>query len=495
MVDETSLRVCPECDSRYESAREGDRCDRDGSALLSELAMGLLEECPALGRVIGDKYVVVGMLGKGGFGAVYRAIQLPVRRPVALKLIRAAGDDDGQRRSRFYREARLVAKMSDPASVTLHDYGEDEDGTVYMAFELIDGATLEAVIAGGPMPAARVAPLLVQVLRALAEAHRMGVLHRDLKPGNVMIQADALGGESARVLDFGIAKSYIRSSFTSLSDLTTEDVVVGTPRYMAPEQARNLPLDQRTDLYATGVMAYAMLTGRPPFDGNNAMNVLMRHLQEAPPPMPEGLEVPEKLQAVVLKAMSKAPDDRFQSAEEMVRALADAIPGLGVSSTGMSPVSKLTAPLQAFDDTVDGPGLTSSAVIAAESVPQDPPSRGRGGVLVAAIAIVGVVTWPLLPTSAPLPLNAPAAAAGPADAAAAVVGDAAVPVDAAKPPDARQPKDATRAKDAAARREPRRPDKPKEVVKPPVKRDVPKPDKPAGPAKPDKPRTLEVPEF
>ncbi len=119
MVDEASLRICPECETRYESAREGDRCDKDGKALLTEHALGMLEECPALGRIIGEKYVVVGMLGKGGFGAVYRAIQLPVRRPVALKLIRSAAEDDGQRRSRFFREARLVAKMSDPASVTL----------------------------------------------------------------------------------------------------------------------------------------------------------------------------------------------------------------------------------------------------------------------------------------------------------------------------------------------------------------------------------------
>ncbi len=362
-----------------------------------------------------------------------------------------------------------------------------------MVFELIDGATLDAILTVGPMAADRVAPLLIQVLRALAEAHGMGVLHRDLKPSNVMVQADALGGETARVLDFGIAKSYAGKGQSSLSDVTTEDVVVGTPRYMAPEQARNLPLDQRTDLHALGVMAYAMLTGKPPFDGNNAVNVLMRHLQEAPPPMNPMLGVPPRLESIVLKAMSKAPEDRYQSAEEMVRALADAVPGLGISSSGMRPAPMLTAPLAAYDETIDGSGLTSSAVIAAESVPQDPPpSRGRGGMFVAAVVVVGLVTWLLLPKDeTPPPPRASAAAATVVDASVPV--DAAKPQDAAKPKDAAKPEDAAKPKDAEARREPPRPDKPKGAVKPPPKpKDVPKPDKPA---KPDKPKALEVPEF
>ena len=502
MVDESGLRICPECGDRFEAAREGQVCEKDGAALLDELSLEMRAECPALGRVVGEKYVVVGMLGKGGFGAVYRAVQMPVRRSVAVKLIRGSGHaDDAQRRSRFFREARLVANMRDPASVTLHDYGEEADGTMYMVFELIDGLTLEAIIQAGPLPADRTVQLLVQILRSLAEAHSMGVLHRDLKPGNVMVQADALGGETARVLDFGIAKSYLGKSETSLSDVTTEDVVVGTPRYMAPEQARNLALDQRTDLYATGVLAYAMLTGKPPFDGSNAMTVLMAHLQEAPPPIAEALGVPEAVQAVLLKAMSKAPEDRYQSAEEMVRALTEAVPGTGMSSSNIRAVPTGT-PLAAFDETMDAAGI-SSQVIAAESLAlEQPKAPNRSGVILVALVIVGLLTWVALPKGDPDPGPGSAAATAPP------APDAAPPPDAApKPQDAApKPNDAApKPQDAAAKpndtaREPRKPEQrtEKPVKKPerPVKKpDTPakKPDPPA--KKPDPPKTLEVPEF
>ncbi len=475
-------RTCPVCGTLYEDTREGDVCDRDGGVLLTEAALDLLNTSPYLGQMIAGKYAVVGIIGAGGFGSVYRAVQHPVRRPVAVKVIKRSGVNEEQRRTRFFREARLVANLRDPSNVTLHDYGEDVDGTVYMVFELVHGITLEQAISQGPMQPSRAAGVMVQVLRGLAEAHRNGVLHRDLKPANVMVLDDALGGETVKVLDYGIAKAWAGTE-GSLSDITADDVVVGTPRYMAPEQVRNDPLDQRTDIYAAGVLLYALLAGKPPFNGDSAMTVLVKHLQEPPPDFSGELMVPQSLDKVVRKALEKAPDDRYPSAEAMARALMEAAPSVHTTGSGVRPLPSPSERRAALDETLEGDsGLNPSLVLAGEQLPSTETSRRHPVALLAVVGLV-VLGWLAMgrgtgdpPAVDSLPISAGAPAAAP---------DAAKP-DAAKPdaakPDAAKP-DATP--------EPARPAViPRERPKPAAR---PAPPPPATPAKP--PEALEVPEF
>lgn len=283
---------------------------------------------PLIGQIVAGKYALVDLLGRGGFGAVYRAIQQPVGRAVAVKVIRRGERDNPEMRARFFREARVVAGLSHPATVTLHDYGE-ADGVLYMVFELIKGRALSALLAAeGPMAPKRAVDLTVQILGALSEAHNQGCVHRDLKPDNIMIAQDPWGGEQAKVLDFGIAK-VIEDGQRAPDQITVETgkgFVLGTPRYMAPEQARSAGVDGRTDLYTLAVVLYEMLTGRAPFYGDTPLSVLLAHLNEPVPPIPERLGVPQPLQAALSRALSKRPDARPADAEAMARLLVTALP-------------------------------------------------------------------------------------------------------------------------------------------------------------------------
>ena len=330
-VVEKGSVVCRTCGFERE-ASSNVRCPVDGAALVSRQ---LLEDCPddpILGRVIANKFCVVGVIGRGGFGAVYRAIQEPVGRAVALKVISTltSSSEPDALRARFFREAKVVAQLKDPCTVTLYDYGEETDGLLYMVFELIEGESLLQVVAQGPMPAVRVAPLLMQALGALSEAHSIGCVHRDLKPANLMVVRGSLGEETVKVLDFGIAK-LTTADATEVHDPgleTREGTVIGTPKYMAPEQARALPVDARTDVYALGCLAYTMLSGRPPFNMANAMDVLMAQVHDAPPPFDPALRVPPAFSTIVMKALEKDPAARYASAGEMARPMMELVRAL-----------------------------------------------------------------------------------------------------------------------------------------------------------------------
>jgi serine/threonine protein kinase len=365
-------RTCGEVAPR--GLAPGDKCPRDATVFVRKVDLDSQPEDPILGQVVGGKFAIVGLIGVGGFGAVYRAIQTPVGRVVAVKVIRPQPDaaSHDQLRARFFREARVVARLSDPATVTLYDYGEESDGRLYMVFEYIDGIPLSLQLKDGPLPPERVAPLLFQMLGALAEAHRLGCVHRDLKPGNVMLARSGFGEEVVKVLDFGIAKVTTASDtdHSLVSSLETrEGVVIGTPKYMAPEQARGLDVDARADIYALGCLAYAMLTGKPPFDFHSAVDVLMAQVAQAPRPLPAALGVPERLSGVVFRALAKDPNDRFQSAEEMARAIVEFTPGLSVTmEQSLAQAAESSASIR-----FDAAGLTTAAA------PPPTPESGDGG--------------------------------------------------------------------------------------------------------------------
>jgi serine/threonine protein kinase len=329
---------CRLCGHQVPAARLGTRCPTDGSVLVLARDAEARPDDALLGRVIGGKFPVVGMLGEGGFGAVYRAVQEPVGRQVALKVIRGSDAVDPEIRARFFREAKVVAALSHPAVVTLHDYGEEPDGLLYIAFELVAGRPLTDLIrTEAPFAPARAVGLVCQVLAALTEAHGLGLLHRDLKPDNLMVVQGSLGEEKVRLLDFGLSKRFATDGKDSVA--TRQGIIMGTPRYMSPEQASGQSVDGRSDLYSMGILLYEMLSGRPPFVHTSPLDLLMAHIGEPVPPLPAGLNLPPALVQVVMRTLAKKADQRPQSAADLARELQAA-----VSEPGSPHVSSLSQP-------------------------------------------------------------------------------------------------------------------------------------------------------
>jgi serine/threonine-protein kinase len=285
---------------------------------------------PMVGRTIAKKYVVESFIGRGGMGAVYKAKQISLDKLVAIKVLHGKLVSDATSAARFQREAKAASRLDHPNSMRVLDYGRDSDGLCYIAMELLEGRSLFQILreARGPLTPERTVNLLRQVLAALALAHDMGVIHRDLKPENIIVVPtrgdEGEAAETVKVCDFGMAKILQNESApeSNTEKLTTQGIVVGTPEYMSPEQGRGVELDARSDLYAVGVMLYLMLAGKLPFQGESPLQILLKHVTDEPqPPSNHNPGVHPGLEAVCLRALRKAPDDRFASAREMRAAL------------------------------------------------------------------------------------------------------------------------------------------------------------------------------
>ena len=313
---------CTACGYTIREGVPGARCEACHSGVMvAESVLAAYRDDANLGAIIGGKYGIIDVLGLGGFGCVYEAIQEPVGRHVALKLVHKRHLSDDQLRQRFFREARVVAQLTEPTVVTLYDYGEEPERGLYMVFELVRGRTLHQIIKSGPQEAFWTAHIILQVLSALDEAHARGMVHRDIKPGNVMVVQDPHGRQRARLLDFGIAKVITRDDSDSSLE-TREGLVLGTPRYMSPEQARGRgDVDARSDLYSLAVLAYAVLSGTNPFERSSVIETIMAHVQMPPPPLDPALGVPAAFEAALMKALEKDPVDRFQTAAEMAETI------------------------------------------------------------------------------------------------------------------------------------------------------------------------------
>jgi eukaryotic-like serine/threonine-protein kinase len=272
------------------------------------------------GRRLGDRYRLESPVASGGMATVWRGTDEVLGRPVAVKVLHDRLSRDRDVMARFRREARAAARLSHPAVVRVFDTG-DQDGLSYIVLELSEGRTLQEVVdSEAPLPPAEAVGIVRTVLQGLAHAHRLGVVHRDIKPGNILLDA----GGHVKVTDFGIAKA----SFAE--DLTTTGNLIGTARYLAPEQVEGGPIDARADLYATGIVLYELLTGRGPFEAETNLAAATKRLAEDPPP-PGALRsgIPRSLDAVVMRALARHPDQRYQTAEEMSAALERAVPGGG----------------------------------------------------------------------------------------------------------------------------------------------------------------------
>jgi eukaryotic-like serine/threonine-protein kinase len=268
------------------------------------------------------RYRIVRKLGSGGMADVYLAEDEELGRRIAIKILNDRHANDDSFVERFRREAKNAAGLSHPNIVSIYDRGEAE-GTYYIAMEYLDGRSLkELVVARGPLPIPDAIDATRQVLAALRFAHRKGVVHRDIKPHNVMADADG----RLKVTDFGIARA-------GVSQMTEAGSIIGTAQYLSPEQARGAAVDQRSDLYSVGVVLYEMLTGTTPFSGETPVEIAMKHLSDPPrPPSVERPDIPPDLDMIVLRALAKNPDDRFQTAEEMDAELERVSRGVGVTT-------------------------------------------------------------------------------------------------------------------------------------------------------------------
>jgi serine/threonine-protein kinase len=290
-------------------------------AVYGSYRIEVLRQEAAEARKLGQ-YRLRRRLGTGGMGEVYLAEHVLLRRPCALKIIRPERAGDPQHLARFEREVRATAALTHPNTVQIFDYGHTEDGTFYYVMEYLPGLTLDLLVQEhGPLPPARTVHVLRQLCEALGEAHAHGLVHRDVKPGNVMLCERGGAHDVVKLLDFGLVIPPARNPDEKL---TQEGAVTGTPAYLSPEQAGGSEdLDARSDIYSLGALAYFLLTGRAPFADRSALQMLAAHLYEKPQPLTEHHpDVPADLEAVVLRCLAKDRGSRFPDAASLDAALA-----------------------------------------------------------------------------------------------------------------------------------------------------------------------------
>ena len=431
---------CPKCLQRFPGKL--DKCPADGWPPVEDLA----------GTQVAGRYGLEKLIGVGGMGSsVWRAKQTAMGRTVAIKLLPPTGTTPGQR---FAREAHIASNLNHPHIVVVHDYGETEDGKLFLVMENLEGTTLQHEIKRTPiLPVDRVLRIADQTLRALEHAHLKYVVHRDLKPGNLFL-VNGHEGDFVKVLDFGLAK-YVEDASGEGEGGVPHDmdvtgqrpVVCGTPNYMSPEQLLTGKVDARTDLYALGVVMYRLLTGRLPYVSDSSYELYRQIIQNPVPAFDvlagnsSTVQVPDALQDVVRRSLGKRPEDRYASAKEMRVALREVRYGLGVLSGDHEDVILLDSrpsPQPATPVSVAGPGSVAS--VRSLSVPRSavatrPKAATTGrwialaavGVVVGGVGVFFATRSPPTPAvtpapsaPAPVPERAPVAAAAVAPAAPAV---------------------------------------------------------------------------
>jgi eukaryotic-like serine/threonine-protein kinase len=290
-----------------------------------------------IGKVLSGRFEIRAPLGEGGRGRVYRAIQRPLDRDVAVKVLdpRLAGTSDPDFEEGFFLEALLTAKLRHPNTITIHDYGRAEEGIYFIAMELLEGVTLQRrLVEGGQLPWARALSMGVQVARSLREAHKLGLVHGGLSPGNIMMVAEGPSGDHVKVLDYGQARKGMGPAYRLGSanrlELTPTAALLGNLRYVAPERARS-ELDPRSDIYSLGAVLYMAIAGRTPFLGQSPLDIIAKQLRETAPELKSFADVPDAVNGLVMKCLERVPEARFADADELLDAMRLAAVSNGVT--------------------------------------------------------------------------------------------------------------------------------------------------------------------
>lgn len=398
------MKKCPKCGEEYKDTTT--LCPSDGTVLKPT-------EDTLIGQTLAGKYRVDEFLSEGGMGTVYRGTHILMDKTVAIKVLHPALAADDIIVARFSREARAASRLSHPHALSVTDFGESEDGVVFLVMEFLNGRTLKEVVRGeGPMSLPRVVEIMRQVCGALEAAHAENVVHRDLKSDNIML-LDVGGGDWVKVLDFGIAK--IQESGGQDPELTAPNLIIGTPQYMSPEQCSQASeIDSRSDIYSLGIILYEMLAGHVPFMGDSPTAVMMKHLQDEPPNLlDERSDVPQAVGQVVARTLSKKPEDRFQTAGELSESLALAAATEVTSETSASggterierdtnrivvPTGSNEAPRHTIEDEYDeetvvrpSPALVAPVEYEAVAPQPAPPPDNSNSWKLALIALAGVI--------------------------------------------------------------------------------------------------------
>lgn len=337
-----------------------------------------------IGSVVDDRFEVLEKLGEGGMGAIYKARQISMDRIVALKILLHDQRGDPISVERFRHEAYLASRLKHPNAIIIHDFGQTGDGLLYIAMEFLPGETVkERCRKVGPLPVNAAVKIMTQVVRTIGEAHRMGLIHRDLKPDNIFLTEQDGDTDFAKVLDFGIAK------LTAVQDgldgyqggLTMQGKIYGTPNYMSPEQIRGKDVDHQSDLYALGVIFHELLAGKVPFSAETPVEVMMKHLRDPPPSITaERPSVPIELERVVARALEKDRRSRYSSADELLEAIENykfnsgfyAVPARLAVRASMTDTGRAPSGGDAPDDSEDGLNATMMLQSGADLVAPEP---------------------------------------------------------------------------------------------------------------------------
>jgi serine/threonine-protein kinase len=506
------VRICPACSREYPDERT--HCPEDGIKLVVLDKAAAMRAGSLLGQLVDGRYRVERVLGHGGMGTVYACRHVVVGKQLAMKVLRPPRSGQTEEMlARFIREAQTANALKSRHIVEATDFGQLPDGPFYVVMELLEGQDLGRAMREGRLDATALVHVFIQIADTLEQVHVQGIVHRDLKPDNVFLVNENGDPLFVKLLDFGIAKVMHGGS----SELTEEGVILGTPHYMAPEQARSEGVDHRADIYSLGVMMYRAFTGRLPFTAESTIGVITRQVSDAPLPPSRHVTIDPRLEALILRCMEKRPADRWQRMADVSRELRAMAMGASGSAWPMPP--RLSSSPHMSGPGLTGPGSTgpglsapgltgpgiSSASLPGPMLPESATSRGvvtsstgmhaatlppaRSSVARVAVPVVAVVVGGLAAALAftvirkapadPAPIAAPvAAAASPSSAPvptqpAAMTAPAATPaaepepVPSAAPTSAPAPTPTTTAKAVATARAPQPTSRPAPTQKPP----------------------------
>ena len=336
---------CPTCGNHYNP--DVQFCPADQTPLQADATIaGEVPGDPLIGKTLNEKYRIEERLGIGGMGTVYRGRHVLIDRPVAIKILNQRFVEDDAARTRFEREAKAAGRLQHVNAVSVTDFGETSEGYVYIVMELLEGRTLREVVAKeAPLEIARAVSIMLQTAAAVAAAHEAGVIHRDLKPANIFVTQRSDVPAVVKVLDFGIAKLAVETlEDEEPKNLTQVGAMIGTPRYMSPEQCSGLPLTPASDVYSLGVIFYEMLTGSVPFSGSSPLAIAVKHSTHLPrPPREIVMSIPQDLEWLVLRALEKRPEDRPANASEFRSELFEIAERLGLEHAAITEVPDIEA--------------------------------------------------------------------------------------------------------------------------------------------------------